>query len=358
MREGAPAHFVIMGGGVRPPEYFKTMRGRALALTNLLTDEESAIKDLVAAKGLERPLLVPAVHGRDRRDLQRARHRHLPEPGRRPRPAGARGCDVRQAGRRVRVGDGRGRAPPRQDRPPAPGREPGAARRCAAPAHRRPRAAPRLGEAAAEHARVRFDPASNARAVERVYDELLGLEVESEPAQRSRRGMTLVSIVTPSLNQARYLREAIESVRAQTYAPDRAHRRRRRLDRRDARDPRRIRPDVRWISEPDRGQSHALNKGFALASRRRPRLAERRRRVRGRRGRGGGRRARRDGRRARLRRRHARQRRRRQPAAHPLASRVRPVDRAQPRLRHLLAGGLLHARGARCRRRTSTSRCT
>lgn len=76
--------------------------------------------------------------------------------------------------------------------------------------------------------------------------------------------MTLVSIVTPSLNQARYLREAIESVRAQTY-PDVEH----------------IVVDggstdgtleilegydgLRWISEADRGQSHALNKGFALA---------------------------------------------------------------------------------------------
>ena len=40
----------------------------------------------------------------------------------------------------------------------------------------------RLGEAAAEHARLRFDPAINARAVERLYDELLGLEVESAPA--------------------------------------------------------------------------------------------------------------------------------------------------------------------------------
>src|SRR5207248_1505975 len=50
--EGAPAHFVIMGGGVRSPEYFRTLRGRALALSNLLTDEESAIKELVAAKGL------------------------------------------------------------------------------------------------------------------------------------------------------------------------------------------------------------------------------------------------------------------------------------------------------------------
>jgi glycosyltransferase involved in cell wall biosynthesis len=53
VREGAPAHFVIMGGGVRPPEYFRTLRGRALEATNLLTDEESAIKELVGAKGLE-----------------------------------------------------------------------------------------------------------------------------------------------------------------------------------------------------------------------------------------------------------------------------------------------------------------
>src|SRR5438067_6642743 len=34
----------------------------------------------------------------------------------------------------------------------------------------------RLGEAAAEHARNRFDPAANARAVEGVYDSLLGLD--------------------------------------------------------------------------------------------------------------------------------------------------------------------------------------
>src|SRR5256884_3678808 len=51
--QDAPAHFVIMGSGVRPPEYFRTIRGRALAAANLLTDEESAIKELVAAKGLE-----------------------------------------------------------------------------------------------------------------------------------------------------------------------------------------------------------------------------------------------------------------------------------------------------------------
>jgi len=77
--------------------------------------------------------------------------------------------------------------------------------------------------------------------------------------------MTLVSIVTPSLNQGRYLRQAIESVRSQTHAPiehvvvdggstDGSLKILAGYD------------DVRWVSEPDLGQSHALNKGFALAS--------------------------------------------------------------------------------------------
>jgi glycosyltransferase involved in cell wall biosynthesis len=74
----------------------------------------------------------------------------------------------------------------------------------------------------------------------------------------------LVSIVTPSLNQGRYVREAIESVRAQTYAPlehivvdggstDGTLEILREYD------------HLRWVSEPDGGQSHALNKGFEMA---------------------------------------------------------------------------------------------
>jgi glycosyltransferase involved in cell wall biosynthesis len=75
---------------------------------------------------------------------------------------------------------------------------------------------------------------------------------------------TLVSIVTPSLNQARYLREAIESVRAQTHeriehivvdggSTDGSLEILQEYD------------HLTWLSEPDEGQSHALNKGFALA---------------------------------------------------------------------------------------------
>jgi glycosyltransferase involved in cell wall biosynthesis len=53
VREGAPVQFVIMGGGVRPPEYFRTFQGRLLKATNLLSDEETAIRQLVRQKGLD-----------------------------------------------------------------------------------------------------------------------------------------------------------------------------------------------------------------------------------------------------------------------------------------------------------------
>ena len=182
VRQGAPAHFVIMGGGVRPPEYFKTIRGRALALTNLLTDEESAIKDLVAAKGLGEhfsflPFTAETGEIYSALDIVTFPNqgvglgRPVLEAATYGKPVVASGSE---AGAGVLLPGKTGLL--LQDASPE---QLAAALRLLIddPDLRR-----RLGEAAAEHARVRFDPATNARAVEHVYDELLGLEPEDEPA--------------------------------------------------------------------------------------------------------------------------------------------------------------------------------
>ena len=78
-----------------------------------------------------------------------------------------------------------------------------------------------------------------------------------------------LSVITPSLNQARYLGECLDSVRraaAQATPHEVEHiivdggSSDRTLDLLRARN------GVRWISEPDRGQSHAINKGLSMAS--------------------------------------------------------------------------------------------
>ncbi|MFN2627999.1 MAG: glycosyltransferase family 4 protein [Gaiellaceae bacterium] len=184
--QGAPAHFVIMGGGVRPPAYFRTLRGRALALTNLLTDEESAIKDLVAAKGLDEhfsflPFTAETGEIYNALDIVTFPNQGI-GLGRPVLEAATYGKPVVASG----SAGGAGVLLPGktglllEDANP---KELAAALRLLIddPGLRR-----RLGEAAAEHARERFDPAGNARAVEHVYDQLLGLGVgEPTPARRA-----------------------------------------------------------------------------------------------------------------------------------------------------------------------------
>ena len=78
--------------------------------------------------------------------------------------------------------------------------------------------------------------------------------------------LPLVSIVTPSLNQGRFIEATIRSVREQDY-PAIEHLV---LDG-GSRDETldllaRYAPPLRWLSEPDGGQTQAINRGFRMAS--------------------------------------------------------------------------------------------
>jgi glycosyltransferase involved in cell wall biosynthesis len=86
-----------------------------------------------------------------------------------------------------------------------------------------------------------------------------------EPEERMRQhAMPLVSIVTPAYNAVRFIRETIESIRNQDY-PAIEHIVIDGGSTDGTLDILRQYPHLTWVSEPDRGQSHALNKGFRRA---------------------------------------------------------------------------------------------
>jgi glycosyltransferase involved in cell wall biosynthesis len=74
-----------------------------------------------------------------------------------------------------------------------------------------------------------------------------------------------ISVITPSFNQGRFIEDAIRSVLIQDY-PDFEHIVVDNCSWDNTIDVLKKYPHIRWISEPDRGQSHALNKGFQLAT--------------------------------------------------------------------------------------------
>jgi glycosyltransferase involved in cell wall biosynthesis len=76
--------------------------------------------------------------------------------------------------------------------------------------------------------------------------------------------LPLVSVVTPSLDQGRYIEDAIRSVSTQDY-PRIEHIVVDGGSKDGTLDVLRRHEHLRWLSEPDRGQSQALNKGFAMA---------------------------------------------------------------------------------------------
>lgn len=81
----------------------------------------------------------------------------------------------------------------------------------------------------------------------------------------ARPSLPLVSIVTPSLNQARFIRDTIESVRGQDY-PRIEHLVLDGGSRDGTLDILAGYPGLRWTSGPDGGQTHAINGGFRMAT--------------------------------------------------------------------------------------------
>jgi glycosyltransferase involved in cell wall biosynthesis len=182
VEQDAPAHFVIMGGGVRPPEYFRTVRGRALAAANLLTDEESAIKELVAEKGLDRhfsflPFTAETGEIYSALDIVTFPNQGV-GLGRPVLEAATYGKPVVASGST----DGAGVLLPGKTGLLLDDASPPNIATALRLLIEDPALRARLGRAAAAHAQERFDPARNARAVEDVYASLLGLDRAEEIA--------------------------------------------------------------------------------------------------------------------------------------------------------------------------------
>jgi glycosyltransferase involved in cell wall biosynthesis len=194
VRDGVDVHFVIVGGGIRPPAFFDTARGRALELAGILTDDESAIHRQVSELGLsDRFTFVPFTS--DRAEIYGALDVvTFPNQGiglgRPVLEAAAFGRPVVASGSRRGGGvlvDGVTGILLRDPSPPAIA---AALRKLVLDEELRSR----MGEAAAEHARVNFDPRLNAAAVERVYDDLLaeaGAVSADAASSRTRNASTI-----------------------------------------------------------------------------------------------------------------------------------------------------------------------
>ena len=172
--QDVPVHFLVMGGGVRPPSYFRTTRGRLLQLSGVLWDEESEIRDLVSELGLD-DYFTFLPYTRDTAEVYAALDIvTFPNQG---VGLGRPVLEAAVAGRPVVASgspDGADILIPGVtgillDQP-----TPQAIADALAELTNDDGLRHRLGAAAADYARERFDAERNARLVEEIYDTVLG----------------------------------------------------------------------------------------------------------------------------------------------------------------------------------------
>jgi glycosyltransferase involved in cell wall biosynthesis len=184
--EEPKVQFVIIGGGVRPQDYFRTTRGRLLARLQLLSDDETAMRNLVDQMDLaEHFSFLPFTS--DTSTAYRAVDivtfpnqgvglgRPVLEAAAYAKPVVASGS---LQGGGVLIPDETGLL--LQD--PTPQAVAESILRLVHDGGLRER----LGSAAAEHARLAFDPTQNARLVQDFYDGLLGIAPPTSARRVSR----------------------------------------------------------------------------------------------------------------------------------------------------------------------------
>lgn len=172
--EGLLVDALVLGGGVRPPAWHRTLRGRLLGLAGLTCDDESQLHAAIAAAGLDArftcfPFQADTSAFYDLVDIV-----VFPNTGaglgRPVLEAAMHGKPVVASGSR----DGGGVLLPGETGLLV---EPGSAEALAGGIRALavdPSLRSRLGTGAAEHARRTFDPDRVARAVETVWDTVLG----------------------------------------------------------------------------------------------------------------------------------------------------------------------------------------
>ena len=175
IERGIEAQFVVLGGGVRPPEFFHSWQGKVVSALGVLNDEESAIHELVDEAGLTQYFRF-APFMTQTRDVYRALDliafpnqgvglgRPVIEAAANARPVvasgSATGAEILSPGETGLLVE--------RDQPED-------LADAIAELLSDPERRAKMGEAAHQLASERFDPLRNAQAVELIYRELLGM---------------------------------------------------------------------------------------------------------------------------------------------------------------------------------------